>query len=73
MKIITSMHYKQSYKDYMLKYLVTCDLALPPLGIGRHSIYLIHLNKTHIATRTNANKFVLLNIKMLQFEIKNCF
>lgn len=73
MKIVTSMHYKQSYKDYILKYLVTCDSVLPPLGIGRISIYSIHLNKTHIATRTNTNKFVLLNIKMLQFEIKNCF
>lgn len=45
----------------VLKYLVTCDLVLSPLGIGRHSIYLIHLNKTHIATHT----FVLLNIEIV--------
>lgn len=58
------MHYKQIIKIIyipVLKYLVTCDLVLSPLGIGRHSIYLIHLNKTHIATHT----FVLLNIEIV--------
>lgn len=53
--------YKDNIYIPVLKYLVTCDLVLSPLGIGRHSIYLIHLNKTHIATHT----FVLLNIEIV--------